>query len=665
MPASKNDILLSKVFCGALRALKDPGTLKRKEILDWISFNVEFDDQELELIGKNKNRIRWQVALTHNHTGLMKAGYIVKPRHGYWVITEEGRNALEELAPLDLVSHVHATYKEWDKARKNKGKRYWGIHAGSNDHHEGDSNRLFLEENYVGLGWIDLGDLSNFGETKQEFNSSIANIYPSKTKSQLTGVSRQLLPFVHGVNLGDIVVFNAMGSDMFHVGQISSKYFFVEEEDEPYPNRRKVNWLGSYPRSELSEKLSTTMSAAMTLFNLDKHADAVMDLVHRSNQENPLRTLPPIESFSTELLVEAINLIDSGHDHSFGSSSTYDVIHNDNQYPPKAVVGIAAELICGEKFGPHDFQGGRNTPCMKILTKYGITWTAKEKNTEDGIKQITKDQYISALLEIEQEMDRDDRLFLAHHYQSPEMATSMPDLAQSVYGKPQYSTANLHYGTLAGKICNHLGISPEPNLFGISHIDKEASSEEYTFTLRKPLAAALKDLGWTNPSTSGLNPDDESTLKEDANKKAGYVLYADPDWLSYHFKHSISKNVAYTRGSGAPMKNVQHHGDIFFIEKGESPLRIHASAKFDGYEILTKSESWEQNGRSLGSGSLVNYMDKNEKYKDSICVLGMHDFTKLRNPISFSEAGVDTPRSATKGWSLDSDEVRLLLSEVN
>jgi hypothetical protein len=58
-------------------------------------------------------------------------------------------------------------------------------------------------------------------------------------------------------------------------------------------------------------------------------------------------------------------------------------------------------------------------------------------------------------------------------------------------------------------------------------------------------------------------------------------------------------------------------------------------------------------------------MDKNEKYKDSICVLGMYDFTKLRNPISFSEAGVDTPRSATKGWSLDSDEVRLLLSEVN
>jgi len=89
--------------------------------------------------------------------------------------------------------------------------------------------------------------------------------------------------------------------------------------------------------------------------------------------------LPPTSAFTKKLLLDALHKLDGGYDHNFYKSNTYDVVHNGKRYPPKAVVGIAAEEITGIPFGPNDFNGGAATRCMKILTSHGIYWEEKHQ----------------------------------------------------------------------------------------------------------------------------------------------------------------------------------------------------------------------------------------------------------------------------------------------
>ena len=88
--------------------------------------------------------------------------------------------------------------------------------------------------------------------------------------------------------------------------------------------------------------------------------------------------LPPTSAFTKQLLLDALHKLDAGYDHNFGKSNTYDVVHNGKRYPPKAVVGIAAQDITGIPFVPDDFNGGAATRCMKILKSHGIYWEKKQ-----------------------------------------------------------------------------------------------------------------------------------------------------------------------------------------------------------------------------------------------------------------------------------------------
>ena len=92
---------------------------------------------------------------------------------------------------------------------------------------------------------------------------------------------------------------------------------------------------------------------------------------------NKRQELPPISDFSRSLLIDAIHELDREREHRFGQSNRYDVVYEGRRYPPKAVVGIAAELLTGESFGPLDFEGGARTKCMAILDAYEIAWEQK------------------------------------------------------------------------------------------------------------------------------------------------------------------------------------------------------------------------------------------------------------------------------------------------
>ena len=77
-------------------------------------------------------------------------------------------------------------------------------------------------------------------------------------------------------------------------------------------------------------------------------------------------------------LLAAIRQLDQGAAHKFGESTGYDVLFNSKRYPPKAVVGLAAEHLLGKKFGPYDFKGGLNTRCFAVLSTSGFVIVTKQ-----------------------------------------------------------------------------------------------------------------------------------------------------------------------------------------------------------------------------------------------------------------------------------------------
>src|SRR6266536_2553003 len=58
--------------------------------------------------------------------------------------------------------------------------------------------------------------------------------------------------------------------------------------------------------------------------------------------------------------------------HGFAPTTTYELVHNDRSYPPKALLGTAYELATGRRLASGDFEGGK-AGAVRVLGKLGFT----------------------------------------------------------------------------------------------------------------------------------------------------------------------------------------------------------------------------------------------------------------------------------------------------
>lgn len=65
--------------------------------------------------------------------------------------------------------------------------------------------------------------------------------------------------------------------------------------------------------------------------------------------------------------IRAIERIDGGLANRFGASRKYDLLFDDRRYPPKAVLGVAAERARGRILAPSEFSGGVESKCHRVL----------------------------------------------------------------------------------------------------------------------------------------------------------------------------------------------------------------------------------------------------------------------------------------------------------
>jgi 5-methylcytosine-specific restriction protein B len=82
------------------------------------------------------------------------------------------------------------------------------------------------------------------------------------------------------------------------------------------------------------------------------------------------------------------------------ASSTYDLIYEGKDYPPKLVISIANRHATGQELDPNNFTGGIDTPAFQLLEKEGFEIVKKDSKNEEILnkKMNYKEAYIRWLI---------------------------------------------------------------------------------------------------------------------------------------------------------------------------------------------------------------------------------------------------------------------------
>lgn len=77
-------------------------------------------------------------------------------------------------------------------------------------------------------------------------------------------------------------------------------------------------------------------------------------------------------------VLHAIAQLQSGVNHPFGDPTTYQLLHEGQPYPPKAVFGLAAASLLKSPVGPADFSAGEGSVCFRLLRELGFEITRQD-----------------------------------------------------------------------------------------------------------------------------------------------------------------------------------------------------------------------------------------------------------------------------------------------
>lgn len=111
---------------------------------------------------------------------------------------------------------------------------------------------------------------------------------------------------------------------------------------------------------------------------------------------------------------------------------------------------------------------------------------------------ITAQEYREAFLKIRHRLTDKQQAMLRTHLQAPDRKITAKRMAEAV-GYPNHATANLHYGTVAGLLCDLLGQAAESDrLFVLCQFIRPhtETNDEWLWQMREPAAQALQELGW-------------------------------------------------------------------------------------------------------------------------------------------------------------------------
>jgi putative restriction endonuclease len=153
-------------------------------------------------------------------------------------------------------------------------------------------------------------------------------------------------PFAFIVNRNDLLFYvRSAGLTRVPGGFAALKNRFPSASENP-----RGEWTVRIASREDAERLNTLLFPTAS----QNHSDGIPDGITRED------------------VLGAIRRLDAGVEHGFGPSLKYDLVFEGHRYPPKAVVGLAAQRLAGRVLNPGDFSGGQDSKSTHILLDLGF-----------------------------------------------------------------------------------------------------------------------------------------------------------------------------------------------------------------------------------------------------------------------------------------------------
>ncbi|MCG7847896.1 MAG: hypothetical protein MIO93_01775 [ANME-2 cluster archaeon] len=127
-------------------------------------------------------------------------------------------------------------------------------------------------EGFVGIGWSDLGDMTDFSENdKDALVEKLKETYKnySDKKKAITAAST-ILRFLHHIDIHDFVILPTYPKEgiVYLIGRVKKPAKYNEKHELM---TRNVEWIKKVPRERLSNQLKKSLNGRLTIFNVDKH----------------------------------------------------------------------------------------------------------------------------------------------------------------------------------------------------------------------------------------------------------------------------------------------------------------------------------------------------------------------------------------------------------
>jgi len=162
---------------------------------------------------------------------------------------------------------------------EQNGRHYWVVRLGSG----GVFVDILEKKRQIAIGWNSLGNLSWLVEEEADvdelwdFMKKLYRETYEGDSSVTVGInSGQVWNFVYAIEKRDIVLIPTPERKVL-IGEVIGEYLYKEDwgDECQYAHRRQMKWLKKVDRDDLPEHLKSSMSAHLTVFNVDKHEVAI------------------------------------------------------------------------------------------------------------------------------------------------------------------------------------------------------------------------------------------------------------------------------------------------------------------------------------------------------------------------------------------------------
>ena len=192
----------------------------------------------------------------------------------------------------------------------------WGIRAGR----RGEANHVFLQENFIALGWNAVDELSGLVANRDAFKDAVSEAYPGMNSNAVPGTAGQLFRFVHEMQTGDTVLYPSKLDKLVYIGRVEGGYKYDSSLNASFPHLRPVKWLKSAPRTNFSQGALYEIGSALTLFQVRNYADEFRDTLQGTISAPPVDeddsvapVVEDIEQSTRDFILKALSQELKGH----------------------------------------------------------------------------------------------------------------------------------------------------------------------------------------------------------------------------------------------------------------------------------------------------------------------------------------------------------------